>query len=143
MLNLHLMKMRFRHILTILITFLMSLEVFAQEKADGSIDTELDRYDIRLDLSAALYSCDGGDFENTHYYLKRMLQKAVRFDAAALEDIKLPVINTIMHIQELPHYANIWTGQPIMDWLEKLDLFTDEDLPGFKAIWEAVKEEVL
>lgn len=105
--------------------------------------TELTRSDIRLDLAAAFYSCDSGDLENTHYYLKRMLEKAVRFDATAPEDIKVPVINTIMHIQELPHYVNTWTGQPITEWLKQLDWYTDEDLPGFKAIWEAVKEEVL
>lgn len=40
------MKMRFRHILTILITFLMSLEAFAQEKADDSIDADLDIYEV-------------------------------------------------------------------------------------------------
>ena len=105
--------------------------------------TELTRSDIRLDLAAAFYSCDSGDLENTHYYLKRMLEKAIRFDATAPEDIKVPVINTIMHIQELPHYVNTWTGQPITEWLKQLDWYTDEDLPGFKAIWEAVKEEVL
>lgn len=105
--------------------------------------TELDRYDIHLDLSSALIYCMGGDFENTRHYLRKTLEKAIRYDAVAAEDIKLPVINTIMHIKERPHYINVWSGKTVVDWAKQMDSFTDEDIPGFKAIWDEVKEEVL
>lgn len=105
--------------------------------------TELDRYDIHLDLSSALIYCMGGDFENTRRYLRKTLEKAIRYDAVAAEDIKLPVINTIMHIKERPHYINVWSGKTVVDWAKQMDSFTDEDIPGFKAIWDEVKEEVL
>jgi hypothetical protein len=69
--------------------------------------TELDRYDIHLDLSSAMIYCMGGDFEHTRHYLRKTLEQAIRYDAVAAEDIKLPVINTIMHIKERPHYINV------------------------------------
>jgi hypothetical protein len=48
-----------------------------------------------------------------------------------------------MHIKERPHYINVWSGKTVVDWAKQMDSFTDEDIPGFKAIWDEVKEEVL
>lgn len=109
---------------------------------EGDI-TELDRYNIFLDMCCANICCAAKDAENTKRYLKRALENAIRFDTAAPQDIKLPVINTLMHIKDRQHYANVWIGKPVMEWVRQADLCTDEDIPGFKAIWDEVKEEVL
>ena len=105
--------------------------------------TDLDRYDVFLDMGCANICCEAGDTENTKRYLKRVLEKAIRFDAVAAQDVKLPVINTLMHIKDRQHYANVWVGKPVTEWVMQADLCTDEDRPGFKAIWDEVKEEVL
>lgn len=119
-----------------------SRKVLQGIQPEGDI-TELDRYNIFLDMSCSHICCAAGDVDNTKRYMKRALEKAIRFDATAPEDIKLPVINSLMHIQEQPHYANVWIGKPVMEWVRQEDLCTDEDRPGFKAIWDEVKEEVL
>lgn len=105
--------------------------------------TDLDRYSIFLDMGCANICCAAGDAENTKRYLKRALKNAIRFDAVAPQDMKLPAINTLMHIKDRPHYANVWIGKPITEWVMQADLCTDEDRPGFKAIWDEVKAEVL
>ena len=109
---------------------------------EGNI-TELDRHDIILDVSCANICCAAGDADNTKRYLRSALEKAIRFDAAAPEAVKPPLINTLMHIEERQYYENIWVGKPIMEWVRQLDLCTDEIRPGFKAIWDEVKAEVL
>ena len=109
---------------------------------EGDI-TELDRYNIFLDVSCSNICCAAGDVDNAKRYLRRALENAIRFDTAALEDIKPPMINDLMHIKDHQHYANIWVGKPVMEWVRQLDLCTDEDRTGFKAIWDEVKEEVL
>lgn len=119
-----------------------SRKVLQGIQPEGDV-TELDRYNIFLDVSCSHICCAAGDVDNTKRYLKRALEKAIRFDAAAPEEIKPPVINSLMHIQERPHYTNVWIGKPVMEWVRQADLCTDEDRPGFKAIWDEVKEEVL
>lgn len=109
---------------------------------EGNV-TDLDRYDIFLDMSCANIYCAAGDAENTKRYLMRALKNAIRFDAAAPHDVKLPVINTLMHIKDRQHYANVWIGKPVMEWVMQADLCTDEIRPGFKAIWEEAKAEIL
>ena len=105
--------------------------------------TELDRYNIFLDVSCANICCAAGNADNTKWYLRRALENAIRLDAAAPEDFKAPMINSLMHIADRQHYANIWGGKPVTEWVGQLDLCTDEDRPGFKAIWDEVKAEVL
>ena len=119
-----------------------SRKVMQGIQPEGDI-TDLDRYNIFLDMSSALICCKGGDFDNTKRYLKSALEMAIRFDAVAPEDIKLPVVNTIMHIKDRQHYANTWVGKPVMEWVRQADLLTDDDLPGFKVIWDEIKAEVL
>ena len=109
---------------------------------EGNV-TDLDRYDIFLDMGCANICCAAGDAENTKRYLKRTLEKAIHFDSVAAQDVKLPVINTLMHIKDRQHYANVWIGKPITEWVMQADLCTDEIRPGFKAIWDEVKKEVL
>ena len=105
--------------------------------------TELDRYDVFLDRTCAFMCCQAGDYVSTKKYLKDMLEKAIRYDKASSEEIKHPKINTIMHIKEQPYYAKVWAGKSLKEWLQYIDCFTDDDLPGLKAIWNEVKEEVL
>lgn len=119
-----------------------SRSVIRSIQPEGDI-TELDRHSIFLDVSCARICCLAGDSGNTKRYLRRALKSAIRFDAVAPEQIKLPVINTLMHINDRQHYANIWIGKPVMEWLRHLDSVTDEDWPGFKEIWEEVMAEVL
>ena len=109
---------------------------------EGNV-TDLDRYDIFLDMSCANICCEAGDAENAKRYLKRMLKNAIRFDSVAAHDVKLPMVNTLMYIKDRQHYANVWIGKPVMEWVMQADLCTDEIRPGFKAIWEEAKAEVL
>lgn len=119
-----------------------SRKALAGIQPEGNI-TDLDRYNIFLDMSCANICCDAGDAEKAKRYLKRALENAIRFDAVAPQDVKLPVINTLMHIKDRQHFANVWVGKPITEWVMQADLCTDEDRPGFKAIWDEVKAEVL
>ena len=108
---------------------------------EGDI-TELDRHHIFLDVSCARICCLAGNFDDTKRYLKRALETAIRFDAVAPQDVHQAAINTLMHINDRQHYANVWIGKPVMEWVKQLDSVTDEDWPGFKAIWEEVKAEI-
>lgn len=105
--------------------------------------SEFDRYDAWLLRTNALFCCKKRDFVGAKRYLKNALEKATRYDNAAPEEIKRMKINTLMHIEEHPHYSSNAGSKTAVEWLDSLEYFTEDYAPQLKTIWDEVKKEGL